>query len=386
MFTACGQSPASVKQDWIEELVESFQYVGVDQLEWSQMDGIAIATFADGDRRDDLSREDEGICVFKGILHRYRYPVMNRLLSEREALRAVFGSDHVDSCHAAHRFIAAKNHVSLPEVPDSVDDAADQEISRQDAIAGGSFLGDTTGGRWAVKLYGGADCSGVLINERFVLTNAHCTDFSNGFDFQVKRDFHSSAGTDYCLSGGSPSLNCNSISATVYEHPDYSGSGDWDDDVSVVYLSSDLSYSGTSTKFYNGTLSAGNWMWLYGNGRTTCTSSSVYLKSGNFEIDHSGTKRARTNINSSAQVCSGDSGAGYSNYYSSRSDRLVLALHAGSSNKSCGSPGFCTVNNDDGWGPWIYPKKSWIFDKVTANGGSCFTYTSGSPDYFYCVH
>jgi len=191
----------------------------------------------------EWSKFDESV----GVVYQrewYYFDKMNDVLSgartfdagTREAISAA-GVRSVVDCEDARRFMKAQETYldgQGESIPDGV--APPEGDNRTDKVAEGFefFSPQTVRVRpWAAGL-----CTGVLVGPKALLTAAHCTNELGWTNINVD---YGITQPGVCISAG----GCNYVAgpnATVFDHPDYLGTGDYANDFAIV-----LNYNGLAT-------------------------------------------------------------------------------------------------------------------------------------------
>jgi V8-like Glu-specific endopeptidase len=176
----------------------------------------------------------------------YDLVALNDRLAAAPDLVERSGVSHVTSCDDARRVAAAEDvwvgGVTLPEPGEGLPESEDLEAKVKGGVASG----------WnnvAVLRTDVGSCTATFINERVLVTAAHC--LTNSADIRS-----TTGGTDWCrvtISGGSAAQynDCR-----FWRHSGYAGSGDGNDDIGLVRLPAAGAVSGAGMRLwlsYDGT-------------------------------------------------------------------------------------------------------------------------------------
>ncbi len=237
----------------------------------------------------------------------YDFDALTRALDDD--LVAQTQVDEVRSCEDAQRVTEALIARLETQAPfDGPLDVPDDDIATTArGIRNAEYNNMALGGVVRVGIPGGQySCTGILINQRAILTAGHCfSHATNGADnawLTVDIDSYEPARTD----------RYDGI-ARINIHPDYTGGADTEDDLAVVKLFSG-SFPGFAlsdrTRIYTGTFHNMNVAHQYGRGASELDGSGDnVLRRMGFAPDWFGHKHYyRTVRENGARVCNGDSG------------------------------------------------------------------------------
>jgi hypothetical protein len=358
---------------------------------------------------DDLSREAEGLCIINGWRFKYHYNVINRQLQENGELARLAETNEVSDCAGAHRAIAAKQYlaerVSLErrasdDAPQGSPEPVEEMIlgEGQQAIwKGNSVTGSHDQNVVEVDLSAGSDgvCTGLVINEKWIVTSAHCVDDS--IAAATSGDAATCSGcleaywwdpsnsNKECITDATANNSTCSTAKTVWlrKHGSYAGSGDTADDIGLIYYSSGWNESISEARIYTGTPSITWRRPRFGRGHNSmCTSSSGTKRYGWFDVDVVYSFSTRSWADSDYRVCSGDSG-GAAEFWSGNF-YLYYDLHSNSEKATCSGGG--TANCASGSGvdqnaTRLSPKVQWIRDYT---GLDCDSSTDNGHPFVRC--
>lgn len=306
-------------------------------------------------------------CELDGTTRYYDFEQMNETLELNPQLADYMQLDRVESCESARDYSLKFNLFQeetyferpLPELAVSareLKDAAAQNLSEPGILEIGS------------------GCNGILINERAILTAAHCVDglvapARNGWaNITIKRYLPAEDG----VYQGQVRINI---------HPDFSGEEDAADDLAVIKLLAPAMFPefalSDRTRIFTGFGSVINTMRLYGRGpnNENGTNHSIqrYM---NFTPDWWGPKHFLQDAGVS-RTCEGDSG-GPTIDWTPSGHRVVAGIHSNSEKW----PGdICARENGKMRSNRLADKIEWIEDMIDVD---CTPFTDDDWSYVRC--
>lgn len=300
--------------------------------------------------------------------HAIDLDALNAMLSEDSLLSSFAGVDTVATCAAAEQFregrAAYLKFLSDEESKLAASDLGGKEL----AIAAATGTNHTTRGVLFFSK-GIPLCTGAAIATKAFLTSAHCVDsFGVGsFDTTLDniKDFRG--------------LSWNNVSVRVHIHPNYSGSGDTNDDLAVVVITSNLSFSTQNLL----RLSVGNLIHphsLFGAGmvNSTDTTAGTVLRSMDYDTDWQSDHYFIHDADTPQRACNGDSG-GPILATNVEGNVVINGLHSNSEKDG----GKCCKKNGKQRATKLKPKFDWIKEKISSVA-TCSTTQSGSHKWAKC--
>ncbi len=228
---------------------------------------------------------------------------INAELADYPELAAELGITEVRTCEEATAYFAAfSDYVeSLPTEEEGR--ARDDDRPSDFRVAQADAINLTTGG--VLRIPG---CTGVLINERALITAAHCVD---QYSPNGERNFWK---TDYTIRDFGSNEWTGTVRINV--HPNYTGEGyggdlDDGDDIAVVkLLEGSFGFPNAHRhRLYKGTMSAIGWMKAYGAGHALNAGGGAgTLRSMHYYPDWAGPYHFLMYADDPSRLCAGDSG------------------------------------------------------------------------------
>jgi V8-like Glu-specific endopeptidase len=303
----------------------------------------------------------------------FRFSILDGDLAARPDVADVLGFHRVTSCDQARAATAALFG------GDVADDSEPEAIARVTDDGEHSLMGGTviSSHRGVVELHNG--CTGMLINSRVVVSAAHCLDqwvnqTTNTGTASIRvRYFDPTYNTLVQITNGFENL-------TVWIHPNWSGSGDPEDDIGVIIRNTPWNNTTTDDylRIYDHHFGSVGIVHIYGQGLQSETGQLGTLRVATFGIDWYNSWYSITKATSTKRVCGGDSGApvikevdGY---------ELIAGVHSSSDKAS--SSNECAKSGGNQRHTRLHPTKiDWI-EQVT--GATCGTFNINGIQYARC--
>ncbi len=381
---------------------------------------------------DDYSQEHLGICRINGVDYRYHYDAINRFLSKNPLAVKLTGLTEVATCAEANLAIQAKNYLNTREEffePDPAIEPVDPEEqaflaseasmheepdhdTEEGEIVPMIWKGDTpswNSSQSVVEIWVNywnipnapepSYCNGIIINDHWILTAAHCIDMAIPNDdpdlaatcsgcLQVYW-WNKNTGAKECITDSiAGHTECdNAKTAWFRMHIDYSGGGgtvDTNDDIGLIYFSPGWNRNISEARLYNGTPSQGWAQTIWGSGyNSMCIDSGDGVKRwGSFSLDSVYSYMVKDDANDNYRTCFGDSGTGWARYTGNL--WLFDAIHSGAARQVCanGEPSNCAApTGADQVACRIDRKISWIREKT---GLDCDEHTDNGYPFVRC--
>ncbi|HEY3495115.1 MAG TPA: trypsin-like serine protease [Polyangiaceae bacterium] len=307
---------------------------------------------------------------------RYHLPTLNLELERDPKVRELSGVNVVETCEQARLVRAAQDDLTAdredeprllaaagaPEAVDELD--LDPKVWRGTTAAAGRA--------GYVYLFG---CSGVFINDRTILTAAHCVP-----DTPEIRSLAGQGGYTVSYRPWNGSTRTTRF-ARIWMHAGYSGNGDADDDLAIIQVAEPN--DGQGMRIYTGELERHEVLELNGYGVTaSCTTSTGTLRRDpdgdgvpvHARMDHQIRSYAEQGV---ARTCSGDSGTPLVKQVSGRD--TIVAIHSNSEkdpDDTCENR--CAMYEGKQEHVRLRTKMDWIQQRI----GACTSHLDGT--YFKC--
>ncbi|MCK6544982.1 S1 family peptidase [Myxococcota bacterium] len=305
----------------------------------------------------------------------YDFAQMSGNLAQDPSLAAFVGLSGVASCEDARTYIARIQQ--FDELVAELDDPGIQPVTPPpiDTAIQGIMNADGTNQSQAGVVEIGGGCNGIVINERAILTAAHCVDQlvapnKNGWaNLNIRRY----TPAEVAVYSGQVRINV---------HPDYSGDGDTGDDVAVIKLFAPDTFDlgdEHRTRIYTGGGDTVGTMRLYGRGPSDEDGNgSSVLRFMYFAPDWWGPEHFLQHAGES-RTCRGDSGGPTIDWTPNTGFRVVVGLHS-NSEKSIFS-GECAMWNGKMRSVRLQNKIAWIEDMIDFD---CHDAADGAWSYVRC--
>ena len=328
----------------------------------------------------------------------YDLEALDRELGGDDELQRYSGLTNIDSCEAAREMMDARSELEESEVDDASQGLPELSSGAVEKWLGGSerSLSASIG----ITIFGAtrandAFCSGTLVGQSSLITSAHCfgkTLGTSSGQVWIAVSYRSPRDDKYYWVSDSKVTTTNSMSvlkqAFVDIHPDYTGSGDSDDDIAIVTLP----YIGPNTRIPqswsvpNGTsdfmplvladVSKNQSTSFHGWGITADNATN----SGRARVPKDNTakgvdwvsstkKQFRVDAETNFRICAGDSGGPA---YTANGNRRLTGLPSRVLTRSPAPTNWCAQSGDSQFWTAIPPKLTWIESRIGAfRPGAC---------------
>ncbi len=335
---------------------------------------------------EDYSRESEGVCILGGKEFRYRYDAINRFLTENEEARKITGLEgKVDNCADASLAVAAKNYLLTRvniDVPDQghIPPGKEYPPENEENETGSDSATETDKGEIEPLIWKGdsvsysasenivwitmrnesatdsTTCSGIVINDIWIMTAAHCLDFliSSG-DAVICDDCFKVYWTDpdngerECITDSTPNRSvCSDWKTGLARiHGNYAGGIDSNDDIGLIKIYSGWNENISEARLFNETPST-SWPYYYGLGYGSnyrCSMNYGIKRRGTFDLDNVYGWAMKTDADDDYRFCRGDSGGVWQKWTGAYF--LVFGIHSNSQKGSCSEGSDCRDSSGD---------------------------------------